>query len=182
MESHADGNPSQPELITDALGKNFGLAKVVEDLLVLVEGVERIAQVQPQIDPLLEGFTTLGEMREGSERLLKAGNRFPVGRAHDSLRAGPTKVADGLVPDLAAEGMVGETIDPPGQPGGILLFDRRHDARVKGAPSVLEETRVSSLVAQGVLEREFRLRDDSRLAQELASLHANEAGAERFLR
>src|SRR2546428_484876 len=146
MERHADGNPSQPELITDALGENFGLAKVVEDSPVLSEGVERIAHFQPQIDPLLEGFTTLRKMREGSERLRKAGDRFPVGGACGRLRAGLTEVADGLAPHRAAEGMVGETIEVFDQPVGVQLFDRRHDARVKGAPSVLEEARIRDLV------------------------------------
>src|SRR2546425_5127135 len=139
MERHEGGNPSQPTLIADPLGEHLGLAKVVEDSRELSEGSERIAKVQPEIKPELHGFAILGEMREGSERLLEARDRFPVSRACGSLRPGLTKVGDSLVPDLAPEGMVGEAIDLLGQPGGIQLFDRRQDLRVKGPPSVLEE-------------------------------------------
>ena len=66
--------------------------------------------------------------------------------------------------------MMGEAIHLLDQPGGMQLFDRRHNASVKGAPSVLEEARVGNLVAQGVLECEFTLGDDFRLVQELAPL------------
>src|SRR5436309_4779551 len=99
-------------------------------------------------------------MRQGSERLLKAFGRFPIGGARSSFLPGLTEVGDGLVPDLAADGMVGEAIDLLGQPGGMQLFDCRHDASMQHAPSVLEKTRVSDLVAQGMLECEFRLGDD----------------------
>src|SRR5713101_7809940 len=163
MVRQADGNPSQSELITDALGENFGLAKVVEDSPVLSEGVERIAKVQPQIDPLLEGFTTLRKMREGSERLLKAGDRFPVGGACGGLRPGLTKVTDRLVPDLGQERMVREAINLLGETVAIALFDRLHDPCVEGPPLVLEQAGIGDLVGEGVLERESRLGDDSRL-------------------
>src|SRR5437899_5199288 len=119
MERHEGGNPSKPALIADPFGENFGLGEVVEDSRELSEGKERTAKVQPEIDTLLDGLATLGEMRECLERLLKARDRFPIGRPCGSLRPGLTEVADGLVPHLAPEGMVGEAIDLLGQPGGM---------------------------------------------------------------
>src|SRR5437016_10799004 len=135
MTSHEGGNPTQPRLIVDSLREHSGFAKVVEDSLDLSEDRERIAKVQPKIDTLLDCFATFGEMREGSERLLKARDCFPVGRVRGGLRPGLTEVGDGLVPDLAPEGMVGETIDLLGQPVGIELFDRLHDLSVEDSPS-----------------------------------------------
>src|SRR3989441_5827468 len=135
MERHEGGDPSQPALIADLLGENLTFAKVIEDSLELSERVERIAKLQQEINPLLDRSSALREMPESFERLLEARDCFPVGRARGGLRPGLTEVGDGLVPDLAPEGMVGETIDVLGQPVGIQLFDRRHSARVEGAPS-----------------------------------------------
>src|SRR2546427_6939971 len=182
MERHEGRNPSKPALIADPFGENFSLAEVVEDSRELSEGSERTAKVEPEIDTLLDGLATLGEMREGSERMFEPRDRFPVGRACGSLRPGLTAVGDGLFPYLSLEGMVGEAIDLLGQPVGVELFDRLHDPSVEGPPSVLEDTRVADLVAQGMLERVLRLGDESRLVQELASLKPHEAVAERFLR
>jgi len=58
--------------------ENFGLHRWSKTSSDLAKGKERIAKVQPQIDPLLDRFATLGEMREGSERLLEALDRFTV--------------------------------------------------------------------------------------------------------
>src|SRR5207253_11442385 len=90
---------------------------------------------------------------------------------HDALpifRPRLTEVSHSLVPDLAPEGMVGETIDVLGQAVGIQLFDRHHNPSVEGPATVLEDTRVGDLVAQGVLERIFQLGDESRLIQKFA--------------
>src|SRR5439155_18356003 len=106
MGSRVSGDPPQPPLIADPLGENFTFAKVVEDSPVLSEWVERIAKFHPKIDTLLGGSLTLGEMREGSERLLKARDCFPVGRAFGGFRPSLTEVGDGLVPDLAPQRMV----------------------------------------------------------------------------
>src|SRR6266849_4730463 len=100
-------------------------------------------------------------MREGSERLLEARYRFPVGGACGSLRSGLTEVGDGLVPDLAPEGMMSEAINLLSQPVGVLLFDRRHDPSVEDLSSVLEEARVGDLVGEGVLERVLQFGDES---------------------
>src|SRR2546427_11675575 len=99
MPSHEGGNPSQPALIVDSLGENFSFAKVVEDSSGLAESREWNPTVQPDVDTLLDCFATLGEMREGSERLLKAFGRFRVGGACGSLLPGLTEVGDGLGPD-----------------------------------------------------------------------------------
>src|SRR3989441_10912243 len=182
MERHEGRNPSKPALIADPFGENFSLAEVVEDSRELSEGSERTAKVEPEIDTLLDGLATRGEMREGSERMFEPRDRFPVGRACGSLPPGLTAVGDGLFPYLSLEGMVGEAIDLLGQPVGVQLFDRLHDPSVEGPPSVLEDACVADLVAQGVLERTLQLGDESRLVQKLASLEPHETSAERLFR
>ena len=78
--------------------------------------------------------------------------------------------------------MMSEAVNLLGEAVGMQLLDRRHDPSVENPPSVLQETRVDDLVAQGVLERIFHLGDEARLVQVLASLQPHEGGAERFLR
>src|SRR5262245_23675536 len=99
MGGHVGGNPSFPVLVADPFGENFGRAKVVEDSPVLSEWVERIAQIHPEIDTLLNRFATVGQMREGFERLLESHDCHSVSRAGGSFLAGLTAVAGGLVPD-----------------------------------------------------------------------------------
>src|SRR5438552_898287 len=116
MERHAGRNPSKPALIADPFSESFGLAKIVEDLRELSEGSERIAKVEPEIDPLLDGLATLGEMRDGTERLLEPRDCFAIGRTGGSFRPGLTAVGDGLVPYLSPEGTVeGTWISPEGR-------------------------------------------------------------------
>src|SRR2546427_7970520 len=66
--------------------------------------------------------------------------------------------------------MMGEAIHVLDQPGGMQLFDRRHNASVKGPPSVLEEARIRDLVAQGVLECEFRSEEHTSELQSQSNL------------
>src|SRR2546427_13058815 len=101
MESHAGGNPSQPALIADALSKSFGLTQAAEDLRELSEGSERIANIQPKIDTLLDRFATLREMCESRKSVLEACDRFAIGRPCVAPRHGLTAVRDSLDPHLA---------------------------------------------------------------------------------
>src|SRR3989442_1404162 len=78
-------SPSQPALIAQGLSQAFRLAKVVENPPALSEGMERIAQVEAEIDGLLEGLAALREMPQRTERLLEPRHRLPVGRAVEGL-------------------------------------------------------------------------------------------------
>src|SRR6266850_3391375 len=176
--SHEGGDPTQPALIADLFGENLAFAKVIEDSPGLSEREERIAKLQQEIDPLLDRSSALRQFPEGFERLLEARDGFSMGQAGGSLHPGLTAVGDGLVPDRAPEGMVGEAIDLLGQPVGIDLFDRPHDPSVELLPSVLGETRVGDLVSERVLECVFHLGDETRLVHELAALQLHEAGAD----
>src|SRR5713101_1112426 len=135
MCSLVEGDPPQPALIPNPLGESLTLAKMVEDLPELAERKERIAKLHPEIDALFDCFAALGDMCKGRERLLEAHNRFPAGRACSSLRPGLTEVGEGLVPDFAPKGMVGEAIDVVDQPVAIQLFDCLHDLNVESPSS-----------------------------------------------
>ena len=70
------GEMAQPALITKCLGKRFRLAQVIEDPPLLIEGMQRIAQVEAEINVLLVCGATVGEMLKGRQGLLKGRGRL----------------------------------------------------------------------------------------------------------
>jgi hypothetical protein len=80
-------------LIAERLGEGLGLAQAFEDRSVVSEHKERIAQVEPEIDGLLQGITTFREMLQSAQRLLEARHCLSVGRARLRLGASLPVVA-----------------------------------------------------------------------------------------
>jgi hypothetical protein len=68
---------SQPALIPERLGEGFRLAQVVENPPLLVKEMQRITQVEAEINGLLARGATVGEMLEGCQGLLKGLGRLP---------------------------------------------------------------------------------------------------------
>ena len=77
---------------------------------------ERVAEVEAEVDALLVALRLGRQVRERVQRLLEAGHGLAVGRARHGLGAGLAEVGDGLVPHLAAQGVVGQPLDLLGQP------------------------------------------------------------------
>src|SRR5262245_46158683 len=97
---------SQPALITKRLGKRFRPAQVSEEAPLLMEGMQRIAQVEAEINRLLARGAIVGEMLKGRQGLLKGLSRLPQGRALDRPGPGLATVGHSFVPHLATHGMV----------------------------------------------------------------------------
>ena len=95
---------------------------------------------------------------------------------------GLAEIGDRLLPQLAAQGVMGQPLDLLGEPVGREPLDRLDDAGVEGAPPVLEQAPVGHLVRQRVLERVLEVRKEPRLVEELGGLEVGEAAAERLLR
>ena len=167
MASQIGEDPPQPALIAQRLGEGLGLAQVFEDRPVISERKERIAQVEAQIDGLLDGVTTVREMLQRTQRLLEARHRLAVGRARHRLGPGLPAVAQGLVPHLAPQGMVGQPFDLLAQPVGIERLQCLHDLGMQGAPPLLQQAAVGHLAGEGMLEGVGMLREELRLVEEL---------------
>ena len=114
---------SQPALIAERLGKRFRLAQVVEEPRLLVEGMQRIAQVEAEIDGLLAHGTSVGEMLEGRQGLLKGLGRLPEGRALDAPCPLPVGSRSRPCPTLHHGGHGGPGVRPV-RPAG-----RHHSSR-----------------------------------------------------
>src|SRR5437016_4775560 len=77
----------------------------------LAERQEGVAQLESQVDGRLEMATVLRQVHQRLERALAVDHRIAVGTAAGG--AGPclAQVRHRLVPDLAAEGVMGEWLD-----------------------------------------------------------------------
>ena len=75
-----------------------------------------MTQAQADIDGLLVARATLGEMREGHQRLLEVRHGLAIGRPRHGLLPRLPAVGQGLVPHLPPQGMVRQPFDLVGQP------------------------------------------------------------------
>src|SRR5215217_3256959 len=108
-------NPSQPALIRQRGGERFGFSQAVPDPLVLRERHERVTQFYPDIDGLLAGLTTEGELPNGLQRLLQVRYHLPARRAGYRPCGRLAQIRHRLRPALAAERVVREPLDVLGQ-------------------------------------------------------------------
>jgi hypothetical protein len=143
---------SQPVLIAQGLGQDFGLPEMVERAFDLTEGIERALKFETKIDGLFHGDAALRKPPQGGQRLLKARDRLAQRAAGLGLGGCLLEIAQRLVPHLAAERMVGQRLDVLHQAVGMERLDRLHDLGVKGASPIVQQTFVGHLVRQGVLE------------------------------
>src|SRR5262249_40631539 len=148
---------------------------------VCCEGKERLTQVEPEIDRLLQRLAALWKMLESLQRLLEVCHCLPVSRVLGRLGASLPTVSHGLVPHLPPPGMLGQALDLLGQSLGIESLKPLDNASMEGAPPLLEQTAVGDLVSQGVLEGEFALWEQLRLVEKLSCLQVVEATVQRLL-
>jgi hypothetical protein len=131
-------------------------------------------QGEPEIDSLFACIALLWQMREGTERLLEGPHGLTVGRPRQGLLPRLPTVRQGLVPHFPPQGMVAQTFDLLSHLLPSKRFEDFDDTRVQGAPPLLEETAVSHLVGEGMLEGVLALGKEPRLVEELCRLEARE--------
>ena len=118
---------------------------------------------------------TLRQVPEGSQCMLERGDGLAMSRVHRSLAPGPIEVTDCLVPHLAPERVMSDTLDVLFEPRGCELFHRVNDSRVEITPSLADQASVGDFVGQRVLEGVLELREEARLVEELGGLEPREA-------
>jgi hypothetical protein len=103
-------DPYESLRIVQPLGKGFGGTQVVEELRLFAEWEQGIMQVSTQVNGLFERIATFGEMRQGSQCLLKTRHGFAVRRTGGRSGPGLTAVGQSLLPHLAPYSMVGQAV------------------------------------------------------------------------
>src|SRR4029453_15879953 len=114
MVDHGEVELAESPLIAQALGERCGRPEILEAPPEFSKHQEHTAQVNTEVECLGERVALLGEMLRGDQRLLKGYRRFPIGRAPLGLASRLPAVEEGLVPDLAPEGMGGQAVDMVG--------------------------------------------------------------------
>ena len=140
----------------------------------LAEREERVPEVEAEVDGQLGRLPGLGEMAEGPERLLQVGDGLAVGRPRHGPEPRLAEIGDRLLPQLPAQGVVGQPLDLLGEALGREPLDGLDDAGVQGAPPLLEQALVGHLVGERVLERVLEVGEEARLVEELGGLEVRE--------
>src|SRR4029450_6642771 len=105
------------------------------------------AEIETQIDALLQGTTALGELLQSAEGVLIARHGLPVSPAPPGRVPRPFALFSPAVPCQRLEG--------------------RNNVRMQRPPPLLEEPPVGDLVRQGVLEGVHALRKEAGVMTEV---------------
>src|SRR5215831_2051922 len=150
--------------------------------LPLAEQVERVPNVQMDVDDELGRLAALGEMAESPERLLQVENGLAVGAPRHGPEPRLAEIGDRLLPQLPAQGVVSEPLGLLRDPPARQLLDGLDDTGVQGPLAFVEQALVGDLVSERVLEGVLEVRKELGLVDELCRLEACELGAHLVLR
>src|SRR5262249_12237107 len=128
---HERPAPALPTLIAQPGSNAFRLAQALEYPPRLAELGEDGSQLQTDLEGLLEEHRASGQGLQDRERLLEI--IPPLGRRCPPRR-GVTRLAEidrGLLPELAAKGVMGQPLRVLLEPIVMQGLDRSHDPRVK---------------------------------------------------
>src|SRR5215510_14811155 len=114
-------------------------------------------------------------MLQGDQRLLKIAYGLAVRRARCGSGPGLPAIEEGFVPDLTTHGVVGQTVHLLGQAVWGECCESLDEPRVQPPPPLLEQTAVSDLVREGVLEGVGAFWKEAHLIQELGRLETRQA-------
>src|SRR5262245_39401941 len=120
-------------------------------------------------------------MREDTERLLEVPYGLMIGRSHHSLLSCLPTIRPGLDPHLARQGMVRQAFDLLRHPVPCERLQGLDNAGMQHPPALLEQTAISHLVCEGVLEGVLGLWEEARLVQEFGGLEVCQATMQRRL-
>ena len=102
IEAHGGIDRPEPPLVAQRLAEGLGPAQVLEHPpRGFAQGIERAVYPEMEVDGLLGDGSTVGEMRQGDERLLESRQRLAVGRARLGFVPRLEAVHQGLLPHLA---------------------------------------------------------------------------------
>src|SRR6266850_6966933 len=148
-------------------GERFRLPQQGDDPLGISEWVQGVAELEPDVDGLLDLRAVFGQMAEGVQRLLEIRDRLVVGGARGGLDTGLARIVHRLVPELPSRRVVGEPVDVLEQTVGVTRLDGEDDARVEMPARLRPEALVGHLVGERVPEAVLDLGEGADLVEEL---------------
>jgi hypothetical protein len=127
---------AEAALVADGFREGFGLIEEGPHPSPLAEREKRVAEVEAEVERLGDRVGMLRQPPERVQRLLEAGGRLAVGRAHEDLGAGLAQVAHGLVPDLALPRVLRQPLHVLHEAIGVHALDGGRHRGVKIAPAL----------------------------------------------
>ena len=182
LDHHEGGDPREPVLVAERPGEHLRRVEVLPHARQFAERVERVPEVEVDVDGQLGRLPGLGEAAEGPERLLQVGDGLAVGGPRHGPEPRLAEVRDRLLPQLPAQGVVGQPLGLLGDALGREPLEGLGDAGVQGALPVVEQPPVRDFVRKRVLERVLEVRKEPGLVEELRGLQVGELGAHLGLR
>src|SRR5262249_23827854 len=89
---------------------------------------------------------------------------------------------EGLLPHLATESVMGESLDLLAKAIPVKHLDRVHDPRVPFPSQLLQQAAIRDLMRERVLERVLEVWKEPRLVDKLRRLQVVESATERLVR
>ena len=137
---HEGGDPREPVLVAERPGERLRLVEVLPHARPIAEREERVPEVDADVDGQLGRLPGLGETAEGPERLLQVGNGLAVGCPRHGPEPRLAEIGDRLLPQLPAQGVMGQPLGLLGDALGREPLDGLGDAGVQGALPVVEQS------------------------------------------
>jgi hypothetical protein len=147
-----------------------------------IERLERVKEVEVDVDGQLGPLPGLGETAERPKRLLQVGDGLAIGGSRCGPEPRLPEIRGRLVPQLSVQSMVGQLLGLLGDALGREPLEGLGDAGVERALPVVEQPLVGHLVREGVLERVLEVGKEPGLVEELRGLKVGELGADLGLR
>ena len=159
LEHHEGGDPREPVRVAERPGEPLRLVEVLPHARIFAERAERVPEVDVEVDGQLGRLPGLGEVAEGSERLLQVSEGLAIGGPRHGPEPRLAEIGDRLVPQLPAQGVMGQPLGLLGHALGREPLEGLGDAGVERALPVVEQALVRHVVRERVLERVLEVRE-----------------------
>ena len=140
--------------------------------------VQNRPQLEADLEALLQRGLALRQRHEYTKRLLEPGPGILERRPSGRLESGLPQIVHRLLPQLAAEGVMGEPLDVLDEAIRVKRLDRAGDPRVQIAAPLSQEAAIGYVMRKSVLESVFELREETYFIKKLSCLEMCDATAQ----
>ena len=110
LDRHEGGNPPQPVLIAKRPREHLRCMEVISHARSITERVERVSEIEVDIDGQLCCLPGIGQTAESHERLLQVSKSLTMGALPGGPQPRLAEIVDRLLPHLPAQGMMGQPL------------------------------------------------------------------------
>src|SRR5215467_4629187 len=179
---HERADTASPVIVVQPFSEGLGLAQALQHSTAFAELEQHRPQLEADLEALLQHGLALRQRREDLQRLLEPGSGIRECRPSHRLESGLAEIVNCLLSQLAAEGVVSETLHVFGQTFRIKRFNGIDDPRMEDAPALREQAPVRNLLRERVFESVLEIREELRLVEKFRGLEVGESLAKSVIR